>query len=72
MMISYLLLVFIHASLDFFIYFMLFPLVASLGFIIRPSVISCYLVVIMVGLRCNWPFDGYSHLLDLITPNLCL
>jgi len=40
-MISYFLLTFIHASLDFFIYFMQVH-VARLGFIIRPFLFSCF------------------------------
>jgi len=37
---------------------MLIVHVASLGFNIELVVFSCYLVIIMVGLDCNWPFDG--------------
>jgi len=48
-MISYLLLVVIHASLDFFMYFMLIIHVASLGSIIEPFAFSCYLVVCMMA-----------------------
>jgi len=57
-MISGLLVVLINAILDFFIHFMLIVHAASLGFIIRPFVFSYYLVVIMVGLGYNFPFDG--------------
>jgi len=44
-----LLLVFIHASLDFFIYFMLIVHVASLAFIIGPFVFFCYLLMLMMA-----------------------
>jgi len=57
-MISCLLVILIHISVEFFLHFMLIVLVGGLGFNIGSFVFSCYLVVIMVSLGYNYPFDG--------------